>query len=449
MKKFFCVLLVLSLLSVPVFAVDDLIVVDGVDGSDFSTFGNTSISDYGISVLSGDQYAVTVSGYFYRYSDGARASFAMSDSNPSASASASEVCRGVRFTNITASFSAGTLTIDFSEFSSVPSFSTSTAGASVSVSGSSLIITSDGSAQPILLTSSSSYTPAVSPSNAFSLSSSFVPDDPVDPGPEPENPFAGTGSMFGWTGKTIFGLQTKQEQHWYTNGTGSERVGHLDATYEYGDAVSVPGYWVMQNMVASLTVQKWQWKIKPETGLPAFNVDENYKGTWSDMIYRTSVYNYFWGNKLWNNDVSDSWYGSISSSFSYLNFRVNQILDVLANDEDLAIKDATTPERDWVKGYFAGSGDKADADKYDKLNNTGSAFKDAFAGAPDSSIADGFTAVNDNGYDFWSQGVSDDINGNSASSSGVTRAPAYVPPEQRIVDAYSENWTQIVGGYYD
>lgn len=49
----------------------------------------------------------------------------------------------------------------------------------------------------------------------------------------------------------------------------------------------------MQNMVASLTVQKWQWHIKPETGLPAFNVAENFKGTWSDMIYRTSVYNYF------------------------------------------------------------------------------------------------------------------------------------------------------------
>lgn len=267
--------------------------------------------------------------------------------------------------------------------------------------------------------------------------------------PEPEDPFAGTGSMFGWTGKTIFGLQTNQMEKWFTDGTGNNRVGHLDATYNYSDAVSVPGYWVMQNMVASLTVQKWQWQIKPETGLPAFNVDETYKGTWSDMIYRTSVYNYFWGNKLWNNDVSGSWYGSISSDFSYLNYRVNQILSVLANDEDLAIKDSTTPERDWVKDYFNGSGDKADAGKYDKLNNTGSAFKDAFAGAPDSSIADGFTAVNDNGYEFWSQGVSDDINGNTASSSGASRAPAYVPPEQRIIDAYSENWEQIVGGYYD
>lgn len=262
-------------------------------------------------------------------------------------------------------------------------------------------------------------------------------------GDESENPHAGTGSMFGWTGSTIFGLQTDNMEYWYTNGSGYERVGHLDATYTYGDASGVAGYWVQQNMLASLTVQKWQWKIDDKTGLPSFNVDENYQGTWSDMIYRTSVYNYFWANKLWSNDVSGSWYGSISDSFSYLNYRVNQIFDVLANDEDLQIKNATDEERNWVKDYFEGSGDKADSSKYDDLNNTGSAFKDVFEGAPDTSIADGFTAVNDNGYDFWSQSVSDDINGGASVSTYSD------DPSQRIVDAYSENWAQIVGGYYD
>lgn len=202
---------------------------------------------------------------------------------------------------------------------------------------------------------------------------------------------------------------------------------------------------ISADALAALGFNSWSWKyengkIKFSSGSPG--------GTWLDMVFRYLTYDYFWNERLWSNDVSGSWFDAISNNFAYLNFRVNQILDVLANDEDLAIKDATTPEREWVKGYFSGSGDKADADKYDKLNNTGSAFKDAFAGAPDSSIADGFTAVNDNGYEFWSQGVSDDINGNSVSSS-VTRAPAYVPPEQRIVDAYSENWDQIVGGYYD
>lgn len=266
--------------------------------------------------------------------------------------------------------------------------------------------------------------------------------------PQPEDPYAGTGSMFGWTGTTLFTLRFVDGQHWYTDGSGSSRVGHLDVVVGTTEA-EMPGYYARTSMLAALTYQKWKWAIDDKTGLPKFDVMQEQQGTWADMLYRTSVYNYFWGNKLWHNDVSGSWYGSISSDFSYLNFRVNQILDVLANNEDLAIKDATTPERNWVKDYFSGSGDKADADKYDKLNNTGSAFKDAFAGAPESSIADGFTAVNDNGFEFWSQGVSDDINGNSSSSSYSSRAPAYVPPDQRIVDAYSGNWGQIVGGYYD
>ena len=214
--------------------------------------------------------------------------------------------------------------------------------------------------------------------------------------------------------------------------TGSVLTGESDA-----DAISA-------DVLASLGYNGYSWKVV--NGQIVFKSGAA-GGSWLDMIFRYSTYDYYWGSRLWSNDVSGSWFGAISDNFSYLNFRVNQILDVLANDEDLAIKDATTPEREWVKGYFSGSGDKADSDKYDKLNDTGSAFKDAFAGAPDSSIADGFTAVNDNGYEFWSQEVSNDING--VSSSAASRAPAYVPPEQRIIDAYSENWEQIVGGYYD
>lgn len=216
--------------------------------------------------------------------------------------------------------------------------------------------------------------------------------------------------------------------------TGSVITGESDA-----DAISA-------DVLASLGYNGYSWKVV--NGQIVFESGAA-GGSWLDMLFRYSTYDYYWASRLWSDDVSGSWFGAISSNFSYLNFRVNQILDVLANDEDLAIKDATTPEREWVKDYFSGSGDKADSDKYDKLNNTGSAFKDAFAGAPDSSIADGFTAVDNNGYEFWSQGVSDDINGNNASSSGASRALAYVPPEQRIIDAYSENWAQIVGGYYD
>lgn len=435
LKMFLLVLLCLSLLSTCAFA-DDLTILEG---EDFNTFGGLTAADYGVSTVQWAASFVFTFGFYGQDSH----TFALSSSSPSDSVTLSnnrDVCKN---TSSTISIPAGTLTVNF--FADISNATSSNSGVNVSYSGSTLTVVSDGSSSPISVIVS--FPSKITLSNTFSVSASFVPSESGG-GTVPDDPYAGTGSMFGWTGKTIFGLQTNQEQYWYINGSGDNRVGHLDATYAYGDAGSVPGYWVQQDMIASLTVQKWQWKINPETGLPAFNVFETYKGTWSDMIYRTSVYNYFWGEKLWGNDVSGSWYGSISSSFSYLNYRVNQILEVLANDEDLQIKDATTEERNWVKDYFNGSGDKADSSKYDDLNDTGSAFKDAFAGAPDSSIADGFTAVNDNGYEFWTQGVSDDINGNT-SSSGASRAPAFVPPEQRIVDAYSENWAQIVGGYYD
>ena len=445
-KKLLIVLLCLSLLSSLVFA-DDLTILEG---EHFNTFGNLTAADYGVTSVS---YSVSISATFST-SQGRSLNhaFAMSSDSPSNSYSTPNVDTHGRLVYITYKsgtvvIPAGTLTVTLPTSCSV---STSAAGASVSVSGSTLTVVSDGSTSPIPL-SFSSGRQQISGSTGLrsvSMSSSFVPAEPSGPDNPPVDEYAGTCSMFGWTGQTLFTLRFVDGQHWYTNGTGSERVGHLDVVVETTEA-QLPGYYARTSMLAALTYQKWKWKVDEETGLPKFDIMQEQQGSWADMLYRTSVYNYFWGNKLWNNDVSDSWYGSISSDFSYLNYRVNQILDVLANDEDLSIKNATSPERNWVKDYFSGSGDKADSDKYDKLNNTGSAFKDAFAGAPDSSIADGFTAVNDNGYAFWSQGVSDDINGNSSSSSGVSRAPSYVPPEQRIVDAYSENWAQIVGGYYD
>lgn len=446
MKKFLCVLLVLSLLSVPVFAVDDLIVVDGVDGSDFSTFGNTSISDYGISVLSGDQYAVTVSGFFYRYSDGDRASFAMSDSSPSVTASTSEVCRGFRFTNITASFPAGTLTIDFSEFSSVPSFSTSTAGASVSVSGFSLIITSDGSAQPILLTSSSSYTPAVSPANAFSLSSSFVASSGGG-GPGGGGEYTpGYSDMNGFHGVRQ-ALSTATEWSTYNQYIGVQDV-VMELTNKGVSGPAITGEstsdFITADVMAGIGFNGWSWKIEDGTikfssGAPG--------GSWLDMIFRYLTYDYFWADRLWSNSVSGSWYGAISDNFAYLNFRVNQILDVLANDEDLAIKDATTSEREWVKDYFTGSGDKADSSKYNSLNSDGQALKDFLTPSESASMSDALAAVESQGYSFWSESVYQDIN--QTSSTATTNLDDDVPWEEQINDLYSEHVASIWGAFYD
>lgn len=438
LKKLFLVFLCLSLLSSFAFA-DDLTILEG---EEFNTFGNLTAADYGVSTV---PWAATIRVGLYNSGDGPYKNFAISDSSPSSSVSSSSSLRfnSVHMVSVTCSFPAGTLVLT----SNVPIFSdlsiqSGSAGVTLTQSGSSLTIVSDGSSSPIVLVGNK-----FGRSSTFDVSGSFTPAESSGGGGG-DNEYAGTGSMFGWTGNTLFTLRFLEDQHWYIHDSGSGSVGHLDVVVGTTEA-ELPGYYARTKLLAALTYQKWKWSIDEQTGLPKFSVLPEQEGSWADMLYRTSVYNYFWGNKLWNNDVSGSWYGSISSDFSYLNFRVNQILSVLANDEDLAIKDATTSERDWVKNYFNGSGDKADSDKYDKLNTTGSAFKDAFAGAPESSIADGFTAVNDNGYEFWSQGVSDDINGNVSSYSGSSRAPAYVPPEQRIVDAYSENWAQIVGGYYD
>lgn len=432
LKKLLLVLLCLALLSSFAFA-DDLTILEG---EDFNTFGNLTAADYGVNSV---EWAAT----FNVTLNGSAESCPISSSSPTYSNSAYNPF--IRVNRVIITIPSGTFVASGPYDGCFSGASTSAAGVTVSASGNSLTVVSDGSTAPINVSFSSSQATA-----NLTFSGSFTPSSSGGGegggGTEPEDPYAGTGSMFGWTGKTLFTLRFVEGQHWYINGTGDGRVGHLDVVVGTTEA-EMPGYYARTSMLAVLTYQKWKWSIDKKTGLPAFSVMAEQQGSWADMLYRTSVYNYFWGSKLWSNDVSGSWYGSISSDFSYLNFRVNQILDVLANDEDLVIKDATTPERNWVKDYFSGSGDKADSSKYDDLNDTGSAFKDAFAGAPDSSIADGFTAVNDNGYDFWSQEVSNDING--VSSSGTIRAPAYVPPEQRIVDAYSENWAQIVGGYYD
>ena len=159
------------------------------------------------------------------------------------------------------------------------------------------------------------------------------------------------------------------------------------------------------------------------------------------------TYDYFWTDRLWSNSVSGSWYGAISDNFAYLNFRVNQILDVLANDEDLAIKDATTPEREWVKGYFTGSGDKADSSKYNSLNSDGQALKDFLTPSESASMSDALAAVESQGYSFWSESVYQDIN--QTSSTATTNLGDDVPWEEQINDLYSEHVASIWGAFYD
>lgn len=169
-------------------------------------------------------------------------------------------------------------------------------------------------------------------------------------------------------------------------------------------------------------------------------------GSWLDMIFRYSTYDYYWASRLWSDDVAGSWFGAISDNFSYLNFRVNQILDVLANDEDLAIKDATTSEREWVKDYFSGSVDKADSSKYNSLNSDGHALKDFLTPSESASMSDALSAVESQGYSFWSENVYQDIN--QVSSTVTVGLGDDVPWEEQINDLYSDH-VALIGGAFD
>lgn len=452
LKTLLLVLLCLSLLSTCAFA-DDLTILEG---QDFNTFGTLTASDYGVQTVS---WSASFP-FNLRYSTGngtvaySNHTFALSDSKTSDTQSVSTYYDRALCKVGTVVIPAGTLTVSFS--TPVTNVTTSAgSGVSVSHSGSSFTVVSDGTVSPISLTISMNQSISSTSLSSYTVSASFTPVNPdpdPGPGPGPSDPGTPSGSMNGIQGNR-YALSDAYIWDTYNEYIGIRKIMyHFQSQGSEGgtswNSGEIQGEEMLYDMAFALDYNGYKWKIDPLTGDIVFDANNGARsGSWLDMVFRYLTYDYYWGTRLWSNDVSGSWYGSISDSFAYLNFRVNQIFDVLANDQDLEIKNATDEERTWVQNYFTGSGDKADSSKYDDLNNTGSAFKDAFAGAPDSSIADGFTAVNDNGYDFWSQEVSNDING--VSSSATSRAPAYVPAEQRIVDAYSDNWEQIVGGYYD
>lgn len=213
--------------------------------------------------------------------------------------------------------------------------------------------------------------------------------------------------------------------------TGSVTTGEADA-----DAIS-------SDVLASLGYNGYSWKVVNDQIVFQSGAAG---GSWLDMIFRYSTYDYYWASRLWSDDVSGSWFGAISDNFSYLNFRVNQILDVLANDEDLAIKDSTTSEREWVKDYFSGSGDKADSSKYNSLNSDGQALKNFLTPSESASMSDALSAVESQGYSFWSENVYQDIN--QASSSATVGLGDDVPWEEQINDLYSDH-VALIGGAFD
>lgn len=265
-------------------------------------------------------------------------------------------------------------------------------------------------------------TDTLSPASSCSISGSFHSSS--DPNPDdPAND--GTGSMNGWTGLKLLDVENGGTQWVIYNG----EIGQLISLVSLGEASYQTEFWIAK-MLSHFGYSSWKWKLNEETGKIEFELPEMAQGSWMDMIYRFMTYDYWWNSKLWSGDVAGSWYGNLSGmltqSLGALNATVKQIQDVLSNDKDLAIKNATENERQWIQDYYEGNSDyKVDEAKIQDFSDTGDEFSAFFASGESSSLSTFWTLINgsDEGYlDFWSNYISDLINF-GAMHSTRSRAP--------------------------
>lgn len=281
----------------------------------------------------------------------------------------------------------------------------------------------------------------------ISCTSSFsaFSTDPSQPTDPPVGPSEPTYDMNGFHGdpKELSGLGTTVWQIY------SNYIGELQTNITVNDGSMSVEAWTA-NLISNLAYVGWSWRWDSEKNTIVFNVPQDSRGSWADMLYRTAVWGYYWNDKIMSNDVAGSWYGSISSSFDTLNASVFRILTVLANDEDFAIKNATDDERQWVQSWY--ESDVSATSRFDSVNSVSGNFQTVFSGV-DSSIDVG-TAFNstDEGYTFWSQQCYDEIfqadaSGfvSSSDSSSFSRSSSPVVDDSQIIyDAFSARWERIV-----
>ena len=266
------------------------------------------------------------------------------------------------------------------------------------------------------ITSNTKNTSYVTMSASFK--SENQPDDPSNDG---------TGSMNGWTGLKLRDVENGG-QHWVIY---NSEIGELITMVTLGEGSYESQFWIAK-MLSHFGYSSWKWSFNEETGKIDFELPEDAQGSWMDMIYRFSTYDYWWNSKLWSGDVAGSWYGNLSGmltqSLGVLNATVKQIQDVLSNDKDLAIKNATENERQWIQDYYEGNSDyKVDEAKIQDFSDTGDEFSAFLAGGETSSLSVFWSLVNgqNEGYlDFWSNYISDMINF-GANHSTRSRSPRY------------------------
>ena len=296
---------------------------------------------------------------------------------------------------------------------------------------------------------------------SFSLVS-WTPDDGSGGGGggEPENPYPSIGSRWILTdnkGNWVAGEQGQQflstSNNWQTY---SQYIGEYVTKVKYSrDGTETEEYSeaFMSRMLSSLAYSTWDWSVSD--GKLIFFPPEDSEGSWLDNMWRMNVTVYY---NLVNNS---GWFGmvtsnqsSIISQLGLLNTRVLQILSVLANDEDVKIKDATTPERTWIQNYFEGDDPVgSSANNFTDLRSGFGSITDQFE--TDKSITDIGSVFSDSAYDsrsqffFWSQSVSDDVNGVSRGGFGGGKAPARAPavPDSTFSDQYEYGDDSIVDAF--
>lgn len=283
--------------------------------------------------------------------------------------------------------------------------------------------------------------------SSCSISGSFYPAS--DPNPDDPS-YDGTGSMNGWTGLKLLDVQNGGTQWVIYN----SMLGQLISLVDLGEASYQTDFWIAK-MLSHFGYSSWKWKYNEETGKIDFELPDMAQGSWMDMIYRFMTYDYWWNSKLWSGNVAGSWYGNLSGmltqSLGTLNATVKQIQDVLSNDKDLAIKNATENERQWIQDYFEGNSDyKVDEAKIQDFSDTGDEFSAFLAGGGSSSLSDFWSAINVDGglYNlFWTPYMYQSLNFGALHPSAKRIAPNF------SVSSFIKNQNEVISsalvGDYD
>lgn len=300
-------------------------------------------------------------------------------------------------------------------------------GVSYTVSGSALIVSvvaSQAGDVPITVSkgSQSSATPQVG-------LNSWIPDSGgggSGGGETPADPEWTLGNNFGdWRPGLAVPNQTSTSTQWKTY---NEYIGEYVTTVTTtGDSKSFSGpsdsFFV--SALAALTYDDWSWGVG-EDGKMYFSPPAFAEGSWLDNIWRMDVYLYY------NLANQTGWFGGVNDRLDTLNARVLQILSVLANDEDVKIKDATTDHRNWITDFFEGenTGKPTTSDNdsvNDSMNTVKNQFQSSYTVGDIGSIFTGNSYDNNIWYTFWSQPVFNDVNGLSRGGFSGGKAPARAP----------------------